>query len=77
MDLIPAGILAGAEIPFRAFAANLVPVTLGNIVSGSGGVAIVYWMVYFRDRRAQPRHLATTAGPLKDWRKAISTSFVI
>jgi len=54
MYLIPAGILAGAEIPLRALATNLVPVTLGNIVGGGGGVAIVYWIVYSRHRRRQP-----------------------
>jgi formate/nitrite transporter len=54
MYLIPAGILAGADIPLRALATNLIPVTLGNIVGGSGGVAMVYWIVYCRDRRAQP-----------------------
>lgn len=54
MYLIPAGMLAGADIPLRAFAANLVPVTLGNIVGGSGGVAIVYWIVYRRGHRAEP-----------------------
>lgn len=54
MYLIPAGMLAGAAIPLRAFAENLVPVTLGNIVGGSGGVAIVYWIVYCRGRRVRP-----------------------
>lgn len=52
MYLIPAGILAGADIPFRALATNLMPVTLGNIVGGAGGVAITYWLVYCRGRRA-------------------------
>jgi formate/nitrite transporter FocA (FNT family) len=27
---------------------NLVPVTLGNIVGGAGGVAAVYWAIYLR-----------------------------
>jgi len=53
MYLIPAGMLAGAEISLRALPANLVPVTLGNIVGGSGGVAVVYWVVYCRHRQAQ------------------------
>ena len=51
MYLIPAGMLAGADIPVASLATNLIPVTLGNIVGGSGGVAIVYWIVYCRDRR--------------------------
>ncbi len=32
--------------------ANLVPVTLGNIVGGVSGVGAVYWFVYLRKRRS-------------------------
>jgi formate transporter len=32
--------------------ANLIPVTIGNIVGGAGLVGIVYWFVYLRPRRA-------------------------
>lgn len=49
MYLIPIGYLAGAEgVTMATFAANLVPVTLGNIVGGSVLVALVYWIVYLR-----------------------------
>ena len=51
MYLIPIAMLAGADITPLAFAANLVPVTLGNIIGGSVFVAIVYWLAYRRGRR--------------------------
>jgi len=46
MCLIPAGWLAGAEITFAAMFGNLIPVTLGNIAGGAGGVALSYWLAY-------------------------------
>ena len=47
MYLIPVGMLAGADgVTVTGFLTNLVPVTLGNIVGGSGGVALVYWVAY-------------------------------
>lgn len=48
--LIPIGMHAGAAGTAGDVAANLVPVTLGNIVGGAGGVALVYWAVYLRGR---------------------------
>ncbi len=49
MYLIPIGMLASGEgIGMAALIANLVPVTLGNIVGGSGLVALTYWLVYLR-----------------------------
>jgi formate/nitrite transporter FocA (FNT family) len=45
--------LAGGKIDPAAFLANLVPVTLGNIVGGAGLVALVYWVAYVRS--AEPR----------------------
>lgn len=49
MYLIPIGRLASGEgIGAAALIANLVPVTLGNIVGGSGLVALTYWLVYLR-----------------------------
>ena len=49
MYLIPIGMLASGEgIGAAALIANLVPVTLGNIVGGSGLVALIYWLVYLR-----------------------------
>jgi formate/nitrite transporter len=49
MYLIPIGWLAGsATVTPGGFVANLVPVTLGNIVGGGVFVAAVYWLVYLR-----------------------------
>jgi len=31
-------------------AANMIPVTLGNIVGGSVFVALVYWLIYLRQK---------------------------
>jgi formate/nitrite transporter len=51
MYLIPLGMLAnGGGIDFAALLRNLLPVTLGNIVGGSGLVALTYWLVYLRPR---------------------------
>lgn len=51
MFLLPIGYLAGStEITLSEFAANMIPVTLGNIVGGSLFVALVYWIVFIRDR---------------------------
>lgn len=52
MYLIPVGLLNGAEGGIAGLLANLVPVTLGNIVGGAGGVALAYWAAY--RRRAAP-----------------------
>lgn len=49
MFLIPLGMIAaGTGIDIGAIFGNLVPVTLGNIVGGSGLVALTYWLVYLR-----------------------------
>jgi len=48
--LIPIGLLYGAEGTLLDVLGNLVPVTLGNIVGGVGGVALVYWAIYLRGR---------------------------
>jgi formate/nitrite transporter len=49
MYLIPIGMLAaGTGIDMAALLRNLVPVTLGNIIGGSGLVALTYWLVYLR-----------------------------
>jgi len=48
MYLIPIGALSGAQVTLAGFVANLVPVTLGNIVGGGVFVAGVYWLVYLR-----------------------------
>lgn len=49
MFFLPLAMLAGTpEVTIAAIAANLVPVTLGNIVGGGILVALVYWLVYLR-----------------------------
>lgn len=40
--LFPQAIAAGAELPAGAVAANLLWVTLGNVLGGAGGVALAY-----------------------------------
>jgi formate transporter len=51
MYLIPVAMIAGADgITLAGFFANLVPVTLGNVVGGGVFVALVYWLIYLRER---------------------------
>ena len=37
------------------FLANLLPVTIGNIIGGAGLVGLVYWFIYLRPRRDEKR----------------------
>ncbi len=46
MYLIPLGWALGANVSLAGMLGNLVPVTLGNIVGGAGGVALTYWLAY-------------------------------
>lgn len=46
MYLIPAGWTAGGAISFSGLIGNLVPVTIGNILGGAGGVALTYRLAY-------------------------------
>jgi len=56
MYLIPIGMLAnGGGIDLAALLRNLLPVTLGNIVGGSGLVALTYWLVYLRNPPTEDR----------------------
>jgi formate/nitrite transporter len=49
MYFFPVAMLHGAEgVTLGAMAANLVPVTLGNMIGGGAFVAGVYWVVYLR-----------------------------
>lgn len=49
MYLIPIAMLSGADgISFTDVVANILPVTLGNIVGGGVLVALVYWLIYLR-----------------------------
>ena len=51
MFLIPVGMLHGAEgVSLGGLAANLVPVTIGNMIGGGAFVAGVYWVIYLRKR---------------------------
>jgi formate/nitrite transporter len=44
-----------SDVSWSGLAANLVPVTLGNIVGGSGMVAAVYYLVYRQPAQAEGR----------------------
>ncbi len=46
MYLIPLGWALGANVTLASFLGNLIPVTLGNIAGGAGGVALTYWLAY-------------------------------
>ena len=46
MYYIPAGIFAGNQVTWAGFLANIVPVTLGNIVGGAIFVGMAYWYSY-------------------------------
>ena len=51
MYLIPLAMLAGADgVTLAGFIGNLLPVTLGNIVGGGVFVALIYWLIYLRER---------------------------
>jgi formate/nitrite transporter len=45
-----------AALDWSGFAANLAPVTLGNLVGGAVMVGLVYWVVYRRSAAKQTRH---------------------
>ena len=46
MYLIAAGYAAGADITLAGYLHNLVPVTIGNVIGGAGGVALTYRLAY-------------------------------
>ena len=49
MYFLPLGAMTGAEgVTTGTIIANLVPVTLGNIVGGAVFVALFYWVIYLR-----------------------------
>lgn len=51
MFFIPLGIFYGAQVTwFQFFIANLIPVTLGNLVGGSFFVGTIYWYVFMAKR---------------------------
>ncbi len=50
MFFIPLGMFNGANVTIGQFLfANLLPVTIGNIIGGAGFVGAVYWWIYGRD----------------------------
>lgn len=51
MFFLPLGVLAGLPADASGIVGNLVAVTAGNIVGGSGFVGIVYWIIYRRGAR--------------------------
>jgi formate/nitrite transporter len=51
--LLLAGLLAGAAGSFGSAVANLIAVTLGNLVGGSV-VALAFWAAYFRGKDPKP-----------------------
>ncbi len=51
MYLIPAGWAAGSPVNLAGFFGNLIPVTIGNIIGGAGGVALSYWLAYHPNRK--------------------------
>lgn len=55
MYLIPIGMLSGAGVDLVGFARNLLWVSLGNVVGGAGGVALVYWIIYLRPAATRSR----------------------
>ena len=49
---MPVAMLYGAEgVSLSGLAANLVPVTIGNLIGGGAFVAGVYWVIYLRKAR--------------------------
>lgn len=45
---VPAGVINTANLNWLGFFHNLIPVTIGNIIGGSGLVALVYYIIYRR-----------------------------
>lgn len=54
--MIPIGMMAGGNVSVGDFVGNLVPVTIGNIIGGAGGVAGIYWLIYLRPSRRDRSH---------------------
>lgn len=53
--LLPAGSAHYPSLGIATMAANLVPVTIGNVIGGGLLVGLVYWFVYLRKSTAPPR----------------------
>jgi formate/nitrite transporter len=48
------------NVTLGGFIANLVPVTIGNVIGGAVMVGIVYWFVYLREPRSRDRRIGST-----------------
>ena len=54
MYFFPQAWAAGSDVSLATAAANLLWVTLGNIVGGAGGVALAYWFAFLGGTARQP-----------------------
>jgi formate/nitrite transporter len=75
--LLPIGMLSGAQITFAAVIANLVPVTLGNMLGGVL-VAAAYYLVYLNHRQPQDQDRAASkpmAAVTQVWRVSASAGW--
>jgi formate transporter len=59
IDRVPADY---PNLTVEGFVANLVPVTIGNVIGGALMVGIVYWFVYLRGRRPPVPGAVSTSG---------------
>lgn len=50
IDRVPADY---PDLTVEGFVANLVPVTIGNVIGGAVMVGVVYWFIYLRGRRPE------------------------
>ncbi len=70
MYFLTLGMLFSDAVTWSGIAANLVPVTLGNIVGGSGMVAAVYYLIYRQpglvERRTGTERTRATDAPPAD-----------
>lgn len=54
MYFIPLGMMLTDNADLQGFMLNLVPVTIGNIIGGGGGVALAYYLCYLRPTGKRP-----------------------
>jgi formate/nitrite transporter len=68
--LLPVGMLSGANITLGGFLGNIVPVTLGNTVGGTG-FAVAYWLVYLGDGSKADARLGNWSAQFGKWASAM------
>ena len=61
MYFLPIAALVGMPMTVGDFLANLIPVTIGNIIGGGVLVALVYWVIYVRPRAARERETCSSS----------------